>query len=175
MARSSEMKVEWLVDILQKKTLTRGEIAPYIHLLLTEYQYSQRPDGVDSSHQHNEYLTDIFVNLPRSTILEILSCADVYDIPVLLEIIKQIEVDEAILILKKTPPSYEKRPTQVFDQVFMAIHNCDDHLLTQAKLKMQHANEMPEYFNSVYERFQQILKDKEILSSIYPNAALTIS
>lgn len=170
-ARSPEMKVAWLVGVLRKKSLTNKEIAPYIHLLLTEYQYNKETNH-DAAliYKTNKLLTDIFAELPRDIIVQLLECAELYDIPLLLEIINHITVDEAILILKKTPPSYEKRPTRVFDRVFQAIHNCGEHLLSQAKTKMQDANEMPEHFTSVYERFQEILKDKEILSSIFPQA-----
>jgi len=179
-ARSPEMKVAWLVGVLRKKSLTSIEIAPYIHLLLTEYQYNQKNNrrtdhDSELNNKNNKLLADIFADLPRDIIVQLLECTEIYDIPLLLEIINEITVDETILILKKTPPSYEKRPTQVFDRVFQAIHNCGDHLLAQAKTKMQDADEMPEHFTSVYERFQEILKDKEVLSLLFPQAKMSDS
>ena len=170
--RSPEMKVTWLVAaVLRKKSLTNKEIAPYIHLLLTEYRYNQETNHEGGLiRESNELLIDLFADLPRDIITRLLECAEIYDIPLLLKIIKQITVDEAILILKKTPPAYEKRPIMVFDRVFQAIHNCGDHLLNQAKAKMQEAHEIPKHFTSVHERFQEILKDKEVLRSIFIQA-----
>jgi len=170
-ARSPAMKVEWLVSVLGKGSLSDGEIAPYIHILLSEYQHNVKlSKKTGSNNDTNKMLPDLFAKIPRNTIVELLKCAEIYDIPLLLEVVKKISVDEAILVLNKIPPAYEKRPMQVYDLVFQAIHNCGGQLLAEAKTKMQASGSMPSHLNSVYERFQEILKDKEILSSIFPHA-----
>ncbi len=170
-ARSPVMKVEWLVSVLGKGSLTDSEIAPYIHILLGEYQHNVKLNQ-KTGHNNgtNKMLPDLFTQIPRNTIVELLKCAEIYDIPLLLEVIKTISVDEAILVLNKIPPAYEKRPMQVYDLVFQAVHSCGGQLLSEAKMKMQASDSMPGHLNSVYERFQEILKDKEILSSIFPQA-----
>jgi hypothetical protein len=164
-ARSPEMKVDWLVGIVSNNSLTKEEIAPYIHILLSEYKHAEEL-GVD-------LLPDLFAQIPKNIILELLKCTEIYDIPLLLKIIKTITEEEAVLVLKKKPPVYEKQPMQVLDLVFQAVHDCDEHLLDKAKSKMQAEGDMPKHFNSVYERFQELLKDKEILSSIFPHAKMT--
>ncbi|NOX24591.1 MAG: hypothetical protein GXP59_00430 [Deltaproteobacteria bacterium] len=171
-ARSPERKVAWLVGVLNRKALTAEEIAPYIHIMLNEYHHAEELDQKAGNGNDCERLAGLFAAIPREIITEIINCTSIYDIPLLLTVIRTITEDEAVLILKKIPPVYEKKPTRVFDLVFQAIHNCGEYLLPQAKIKMRVSGDMPEHFNSIYERFQEILRDKEILSSIFPQSQM---
>lgn len=170
-ARSPEMKVNWLVGVLAKKSLTEDEIAPYIHLLLNEYQNTgDLSKNAGGNNNFQSLLPKLFSKIPRNVVVELIECTGIYDIPLLLEIIKPITVEEAVLILQKTTPAYEKRPMEIYDLVFQAVHNCDEHLLEKAKEKMLQAGNIPKHFNSEYDRFQEILKDKEVLNLLFPQA-----
>ncbi len=166
-ARSPEMKVNWLVGTLAKKSLTEDEIAPYMHLLLKEYKNGEQ------NNESQSLLPSSFSKIPRDIIIKLIECTEVYDIPVFLEIIRPISVEEAVIALQKTTPAYEKRPMEVYDLVFQAVHNCDKHILEKAKEKMLQADNIPQHFNSEYDRFQEILKDKEVLSQLFPQAKTT--
>lgn len=170
-ALTPERKRAWLLRVLRKGHLTDQEIAPYIHLLIEEYQYDNiiggETPGVGSPAENLD-----IGNLPREIIMRLLECAEIYDIPILINIIGHLTVDEAVLALRKIPPPYEKRPLEVFDSIFQAIHECDHNLLARARDKMLSHGTIPAHFISVYERFQEILKDKEVLSSLFPQAEM---
>ncbi len=170
-ALTPERKRAWLLRVLRKGRLTDQEIAPYIHLLIEEYQYDNIIGGGNSAASPKAEILDIS-SLPREIIMRLLECAEIYDIPILINIIAHLTVDEAVLALQKIPPPYEKRPLEVFDRIFQAIHDCDHTLLAKARDKMLSLGTIPDHFISVYERFQEILKDKEVLSALFPQAEI---
>lgn len=166
-ARSPEMKVDWLVGVFRKKTLSCSEIVPYMHLLLSEYKSDQErsPElGGDGK------LAAILRQLPREVVCEMIRCTSIYDLPVLLQLLGRISVDEAVLALRKTPPVYEKKSLVVLDRLFQAVNDCGEDLLARAAVRMADEGVAPDHFTSAYERFKEILMDEKILSSLYPQA-----
>lgn len=165
-ARSPDLQVEWLVGEFRRGVLSDKEIAPYMHLLVTGYVARRdRGDG-DSVDE----LRQIFAHLSREVVVAMIRCTEIYDIPDLLELIRELTVEEAVLVLKKEPPPYEKRSLFLLDRVFQAVNGCGDHLLERAGAKMASNGGGPAHFASAYERFQEILIDEKILTSLYPQA-----
>jgi len=163
-ARSPEMQVDWLVGEIRKGVLSDREIAPYIHLLVAEY-VGKRERG-----ECTDDLQEIFARLPREIIVAMVRCVEIYDIPDLLGLIRELTVDDAILLLKKEPPPYEKRSLFLLDRIFQAVNSCGDHLLERAARKMAKDGDAPGHFASAYERFREILIDEKILALLYPQA-----
>ncbi len=166
-ARSSEMKVNWLVNVFEKKSLICCEIAPYMHLLLSEYENEKESlsySGVKDN------LKEIFLKLSNKHIITMITCTDIYDVPTLLDLVPSLAVDEAVLILQKSPPLYEKKPLILLDSVFQAVHFFGDNLLLQAAERMRKNGDAPSHFESAFERYNQIIQDEEVLISLYPQA-----
>nr|MBF0221602.1 hypothetical protein [Desulfobulbaceae bacterium] len=164
-ARSPEMKVAWLVEIFNKESLTLEELAPYMHLLISEY--SSFVDGVNYDVM-TDTLKPVFGKLNRGTVARMIQCVEIYDLPVLLSLIEDLSVDEAILALRKKPPVYEKKSLLVLDKVFQAVNESRAGLLAQAAKKMEEEGDVPEHFPVSYARFKEILHDEKILMALYP-------
>lgn len=163
-ARSPELQVAWLVGEFRKGVLADRELSPYIHLLVSEYVgRRERGEGADELHE-------IFAHLPREIAVAMLRCVEIYDVPDLLELVRGVTIDDAILVLKKAPPPYEKKSLLLLDRVFQAVNGCGDHLLERAAEKMVVDGEAPEHFRAAYERFREILIDEKILMLLYPQA-----
>jgi len=163
-ARNPERQMAWLVGEFRKGTLGDQELTPYIHLLVLEYvARKQRGEGVSE-------LRGCFTDLPRDIIVGLLRCVDIYDVADLLELVGQLTVDEAILVLKKAPPPYEKKSLLLLDRVFQAVNGGGDHLLARAAQKMVGEGDAPGHFVGAYQRFQEILLDEKILMQLYPQA-----
>ena len=158
-ARSVEKQVEWLVSAFNKGNLTNEEIAPYISLILAEDNDAQL-----------EQLISLFNELDSTIQEKLFLCADVYDVPKLFQVLKQPTVDHALIALRKLPPPYEKSPQVVFHRVFQAIHDNSADLLEEAAKSIGESNDIPEHFEEAYERFQEIIEDEKLLSSLYPKA-----
>lgn len=168
MARSPEMKVAWLVNVFKKQSLTEKEIAPYMHLLLAEYESQQ---GAASDNMEGEVLRGLFRTLDSDVIDQMVSCTEIYDIPALLALIDELTLAAAVLVLKKTPPPYEKKALFVLDRAFQAVNNFGTDLLDQAAAKMRREGGLPDHFDSAYGRFKEILEDEKILKHLYPQAS----
>lgn len=166
-ARSPEMKVAWLVDIFSQGVLTSDEIAPYMHLLLSEYESSS---DIDMAPNGGDGLEVLFSKVDRPLLARMIQCTEIYDLPVLLSLIRDLSVDEAVLALRKEPPVYEKKWLLIIDKVFQAVNGCGDGLLELAAEKMTGAGGVPAHFMVSYERFKEILHDEKILSELYPQA-----
>ena len=163
-ARRPELQVEWLVGEFRRGVLSASEIAPYIHLLISGYVAGkERGEGI------NEW-REIFSGLSREVVVSMIRCAEIYDVPDLLELVRELTVDDAVLVLKKVPPPYEKRALFLLDRVFQAVNGCGDHLLERAGEKMALTDDTPAHFAGAYERFQGILIDERILATLYPQA-----
>jgi len=165
-ARSLDLQVDWLVGEFRKGVLSDQEVAPYIHLLVSGYEACKERGEGDSV----QMLRDVFADLDRDVIVGMIRCAEIYDVPELLDLVRELTVDEAVLVLKKVPPPYEKRSLLLLDRVFQAINACGDHLLERAGEKMAMTGDVPAHFASAYERFREILIDEKILISLYPQA-----
>lgn len=163
-ARSPERQVDWLVAEFRKGKLTDRELAPYMHLLVSEYVgRKERGEGA-------EEFQEIFGRLPREITVAMIRCVEIYDVPDLLELIRDLTVEDAVLVLRKVPPPYEKKSLLLLDRVFQAVNGCSDHLLERAARKMDLEGDAPAHFPTAYKRFQEILIDEKILASLYPQA-----
>jgi len=162
-ARSPAMQVDWLVVEFRRGVLTDAEMAPYIHLLLSG-RINRREMGGDDD------LPEIFSHLGREITVAMIRCAEIYDVPELLALIRELSVEDAILVLQKVPPPYEKKALLLLDRVFQAVNGCGDHLLERAASKMAVDGNVPDHFVSAYERFKEILIDEKILTQLYPQA-----
>lgn len=163
-ARSQEMQVAWLIGEFRKGILSDRELAPYLHLLVSEHVgRSERGEDADD-------LRALFADLPREIVVAMVRCVEIYDIPGLLELIRELTVEDAVLLLKKVPPPYEKKSLFLLDRVFQAVNGCGDHLLERAARKMEHDGDAPEHFASAYKRFREILIDEQILTLLYPQS-----
>lgn len=160
-ARSPEMQVDWLIGVFRRGELNDREIAPYMHLLLSEHAGRKEREEDDG-------LREIFTQLPRDIVVAMIRCTAIYDIPELLELIRVLTVDEAVLALQKAPPPYEKKSLLLLDRVFQAVNNCGDHLLERAAEKMTCDGLCPAHFAGAYERFKEILIDEKILALLFP-------
>jgi hypothetical protein len=166
-ARSPEMKVTWLREVFEKNSLTDEEIAPYMHLLLSEYETFR---GALNYEAAADSLKAIFAQLDRSVLARMIQCVEIFDLPVLLSLIADLSIAEAILSLRKKPPIYEKKSLLVIDKVFQAVNESREGLLEQATEKMMQEGEIPDHFSASYERFKEILHDEKILCTLYPHA-----
>lgn len=163
-ARNPALQVDWLVmEFRRPGGLTDAEIAPYIHLLLSGHASRKEMGGEDD-------LQEIFSFLGREIKVAMLRCAEIHDVPDLLALICELSVEDAILVLQKVPPPYEKKGLLLLDRVFQAVNECGDHLLERAAGKMAVDGNAPAHFASAYERFQEILIDEKILAQLYPQA-----
>lgn len=164
-ARSPEMKVAWLVEVFNNESLTLEELAPYMHILLSEYARFAEGLSYDVA---SDTLKQVFSKLNRSIVAGMIQCVEIYDLPVLIALIDDLSVDEAILALQKKPPVYEKKSLLVIDKVFQAVNESRVGLLQQAAKKMEDDGNVPDHFLASYERFKEILHDEKILISLYP-------
>ncbi len=168
-ARSPEMQVEWLTSALRQSSesakngtnvaLTQAEISPYIRLLLT-----------DDSEDTRELLVRLFREMDTAGITLMLEAADIYDTILLIGLIPSPTVAQAMIALGKTPPPYEKSPMITQDRVFKALKGHSTKLIEQAAAALRSSGRAPEHFEEAYLRFQEILKDEELLSAMYPQA-----
>ncbi len=153
------MQIKWLVSTFSKQILTEQEVAPYIRILL-----------MDDDVERIEYLREGLNTLDSDILEKMLSSADIYDVPKLFGLMKSPEVRHAVIALKKTPPPYEKRPFFILDKVFHAIHNNSKKLLKEAAEALRMSGGAPEHFEETYARFQEIVQDEQILSTLFPKA-----
>ena len=167
-ARSPEMKVEWLRGVHGRGTLTCAEVAPYMHLLLTEFR--QERDEVEYGGAEHP-LRAMFRGLDPDMVSWMVRCTEIYDVPVLLDLIDELQVDDAVQVLRKTPPPYEKKALYLLDQVFQAVHHCGGpEIVDRAAAKMREQGTIPPHFDAACERFKEILIDEKILAELYPQA-----
>lgn len=157
--RSREKQIQWLIGAFRKKTFSLPEITPYVKLLLEE----DDPEGL-------LLLRENLAELDTPFLLDLLRAADIYDTVKLLKLLPAVSIDEAIIALSKEPPAYERAPEQVIDQVFQAVHDAQAGLLEEAGEQILHSRGRPPHFAGLYARFLEILKDQELLSTLYPKA-----
>ena len=158
-ARSREKQIQWLIGAFRKGTLTMQEMTPYVKLLLEE----DDPDGLLRLREQLARQDGVFL-------LDLLQAADIYDTVKLLRLLPAVTAQAAIVALCKEPPPYERTPEQVIDQVFQAVHDAKAGLLEEAGEKLLHSRDAPAHFPGLYARFLEILKDQELLSTLYPKA-----
>jgi hypothetical protein len=158
-AKNPRMQIDWLIAAFEKGSLTHEEITPYIKLLLDESQ-------------DDEIVRELLRPLGEWVLTEMLRAADIYDTPKLFRFIPRPTLVQTKLALGKTPPPYEKMVGPVRDKVFRAVYDSSEELLAQAVEDLRKSGEITAEFEVAYERFNEILMDAKILSSLYPKAKL---
>ncbi|MBU0729692.1 MAG: hypothetical protein KKE17_14025 [Proteobacteria bacterium] len=158
-ARSPEMQIKWLVSVFRKGTLTDQEITPYIRLLLTE-----------ESEYRMVHLKELFKDVEPSVLTKMLLAADIYDTIKLMGILPDPIVSDLVIALKKTPPPYEKNKELLVDRLYKTIYDRSHGLLDKAAGLILSTDNIPENFEFAYGRFKEIIRDEELLSSLFPRA-----
>jgi len=158
-AQSPQMRIKWLVAVIRKGTLSLEEVTPYIRLLLEE-----------AEGEGGETLRELFRDLDEKTISEMVRAADIYDLASLFRLIPAPTVEQAVEALGKAAPPYEKRPNLLYDKVLQAVHDRSEAIFEQAAAELERRVDAPPHFKAVHERFQEILADERILSTLYPKA-----
>ena len=158
-ARGRERQIDWLIGKFKKKILSYEEITPYVKLLLEE----DDPEG-------EQHLRELLSDLPDGVLGEMLRAADIYDTPKLLQLMPRITVDHAAIAMCKTPPPYERSPVMVIDRIFQIIHEVSGDLLRKGAARLRERKEIPAHFEESISRFEEVLKDQEFLSTLYPKA-----
>jgi hypothetical protein len=156
-AKSPRMQLDWLIGVFRKGSLSPEEITPYIRLLMEE-------------EQGGEVIRDLFRTLDAWVLTEMLAAADIYDTPNLFRLIPRPTLSQARTALLKRPPPYEKTPGLPRHKIFQAVHDCSEELLAKAVEDMRRQGEVSPDFEEAYERFNEVLMDEKILSSLYPKA-----
>lgn len=155
--KSPKMQMKWLVATFKKGVLSHSEITPYIRLLLAE----RTEEEIDELHA-------MFGELDDQNIEKMLFAADIYDTPRLYEFIVNPTVKQTVIALRKLPPPYEQQKKTIQHKVFQVIHDYSAKLLTESVDFLRSSGDIPEHFDVEYESFQEELKDKVILSSLFP-------
>ena len=153
------MQIRWFEAAFRKGTLSHQEITPYINLLMA-------PDGGE----HLDLLRSLLNDLDASVLENMLSAADIYDVPNLFRLLNRPVLAQAVIVITKTPPPYEKTPQQVMDKCFQAVYDSSEELLVQAAEKVKADPPGQANFQAAYERFKEIKEDEKLLSALYPKA-----
>ena len=177
-AKSPEMQVEWLkamlarlrdsAGVVRAGVLSREEIRPYVRLLLEGCEIGR--ELLDEDERNREELARLLAGLGEENLQLLVECADIYEIPKLIGLLRTCSKDIAVTALMKTSPPYEKNPLLIYDRVFHAIREKSPELLEQAAESVLASSEAPENFAANYERFMEIMQDEHILSLLYPKA-----
>ncbi len=158
-SRSPEMQIKWLLSAFKKGILNREELVPYVRLLLSG-------DDIEKKTR----LKELFRDLDKEALTALLVTADIYDTAKLFRLLPTADEIQAEIAISKHLPAYEKKTRKIIDDIFYAVNERPDRLLEAAARSLLAKGEAPSYFQSNYERFQEILHDEEFLLSIYPNA-----
>ncbi len=158
-ARSPEMQVEWLAQVLRRQALTASEITPYVRLLL-----ESEDAGIKSR------VRAALQELAPWMIEELVEAADIYDTPKLFALIPDCTVEQLIRALRKQAPPYEQHPRLVRDRLFHAVYSRAPHLFARAAEELQARGQAPADFAEAHSRFLELLEDEKLLSALYPRA-----
>lgn len=177
-AKSPEMQVEWLktmlarlqdsAGVVRSGVLSREEIKPYIRLFLEGNNIGR--EMPDEDERNREQLSRLLEGLGEENLQLLVECADIYEIPKLIGLLRNCSKEIAVAALMKTSPPYEKNPTLIYDRVFHAIREKSAELLEQAAESVLTSSRAPENFAADYERFKEIMQDEHLLSILYPKA-----
>jgi hypothetical protein len=166
-ARSLEKQVEWLEGALRRsinepaggRTFSLDEIRPYVRLLL-------EVDGVE----RQDALAKLLAGRDEGIIDQMLRAADIYDVISLFGLLPHPTERQVMLALGNEPPPYEKTPHLVSDKLFLAVHRKAPDFMEGAVRLMRERGDTPAQFEPAYARFQEMLKDEELLSALFPKA-----
>lgn len=168
-ALDPEMKLVWLVGVINKKRLSCAELTPYMRLLILDYK-----DALTSTRPGNktgEDFVDLFRNIDREVTRVMLESTDLRDVPALLEFIPDLVRADVVIILTKKPLLYEKKAEILIDRVFHAVYErTSRQMLEDAADDIMRRQISVGRFEESYERFKSIKEDEDILSALYPRA-----
>lgn len=158
-AKSPEMQVEWLEQVVRKGTLTSAEVTPYVRLLLAAEENEARAR-----------LAELVNRLAPAAVDQLLAAADVHDTPRLFALLASPTVTQAVIAIGKIVPPYEKSPGLLLNRIFQAVHDHSPDLLGKAAALLRQRGEAPAGFEEAYAHFLEILEDEKLLSALYPKA-----
>ena len=159
-AKSPEMQVEWLEQMVRKGALTLAELTPYLRLLLAPVE-----EGEGKAR-----LAELVNGLTPVTVEQLLAAADVHDTPRLFALLASPTVSQAEIAISKGVPPYEKAPGLLRNRIFQAVHGKAPALLAKAVAEVRKRGNAPAEFEESYARFLEILEDEKLLSALYPKA-----
>jgi hypothetical protein len=176
-AKSPDLQVDWLVvklaalresgDRGETGILTKEELAPYTRILLGNVSEAK---GAEEDLADNDQLAGFLEAIGDEELLTMIECAEIYDVPKLFRILREISVKQAVVAMKKVPPPYERNPLLIMDRVFHSIREKSVELLEEATREVLASDDAPDDFADNYERFKEIVLDENILSIMYPKA-----
>jgi len=166
-ARSLGKQVEWLDASLRMtlespesdQTLSLEEIQPYVRLLLD-----------DDGEERRQELAGMLAALDEEVLCQMLRASDIYDVSILFGLLGCPAVEHAMVALGKSAPPYDRSPQMVTDKLFLAVHHKAPALMEDAVRLIRAGGTTPIHFEPAYGRFKEMLKDEEILSSLFPKA-----
>lgn len=160
-AKSPEMQVEWLEQVLRKGLLSLPEITPYLRLLLA----TEEGEG-------KAQLAELVNALAPATVDQLLAAADVHDTPRLFVLLASPTVAQAVMAISTPVPPYEKSPNLLLNRIFQAVHAKNPTLLAEAAAAVRGSGTAPGTFEEAYARFLEILEDEKLLTTLYPKAKI---
>lgn len=177
-AKSPAIQAEWLaVELSQMRlaegkdisgVLSREEIKPYIRLFLDNC--NSGPEGWTGEVGADDEMVALLEGIGDDNLLLIIECAEIFDIPKLFKLLRNLTLEQAVIALKKVPPPYEKNPWLIIDRVFHAIREKSGEQLEAAASLVLAGEDAPIDFADNYERFKEIMMDEHILGLLYPRA-----
>jgi hypothetical protein len=126
--------------------------------------------GAEEDLADNDQLAGFLEAIGDEDLLVMIECAEIYDVPKLFRILREISVKQAVVAMKKVPPPYERNPLLIMDRVFHSIREKSVELLEEATREVLASDDAPDDFADNYERFKEIVLDENILSIMYPKA-----
>jgi len=158
-AKSPEMQVEWLAQVVRRGSLSPAEVTPYLRLLLATDEGEAKAR-----------LAELVNGLTPATVEHLLTAADVHDTPRLFALLAAPTVAQAVIAIRTAVPPYEKSPDLLLNRIFQAVHAKGTKLLAEAVEAVRGGSAVPGNFEGAYAKFQEILEDEKLLSALYPKA-----
>lgn len=177
-AKSPTRQAEWLaVELLRMRradgkdaggVLSPEEIRPYIRLFLENCDAG--PGGWTGEVGADVLMVALLSEIGSENLMLMTECAEIYDIPKLFKLLRNLTCEQAVIAMKKVPPPYEKNPLLIIDRVFQSIREKSRALLEEGAMMVLSASDAPVGFADNYERYKEIMMDEHILSLLYPKA-----
>ncbi len=158
-ARGLEKQVEWLLAAFRRQTLTDEELRPYVALLLE-----------DDHPESREELRGLLAGIGGAMWCRLLAASSVEDLPTLIGLMPRLGVEEAIVALRASPPPYVAAPALLLDAVHEALHYKDAGVYEEAVRRLLASEAPPAHLPEAHARFAELLRDRELLSSLFPRA-----
>ena len=126
--------------------------------------------GAEEDFADNDQLAGFLEAIGDEKLLVMIECAEIYDVPKLFRILRELSVKQAVVAMKKVPRPYERNPLLIMDRVFHSMREKSVELLEEATSEVLASDDAPDDFADNYERFKEIVLDENILSAMYPKA-----